>query len=391
MRTATAIVAAGLGLAGCNANWTTVDRRTDLPFAAGARGVAIHLDAKQRLAFAKDFGIVCAEPSPDALSTLAASFGASLAIPEKAAGSLAGQFSEAGGSIGLRTQSITLMRDMLYRICEAYYGKALNGVQVTHLLGRSQDLTAAVLAIEQLTGAVAAKQVILSGSASGSAAAGIALNDALLESAKATEAQRAAELSKAEADLKAAQNARPSDAAKVQQAQDEVNVKMADLESAKKTREGLEKTKGSALAQAAASGSAGGVFAAPLQAPNVQMTADTAKVLAEAVSKIVSEMVEKDHTTDSCLAMLTDVTEIADAVKRAAEAAEAAKADPSPDKQAAAAAAQAKTLLVKGAYDRAIDFCKDLLTQRSKVAMEIALIKAKAEAARIEAAAKSAR
>ena len=108
-------------LQGC-ANLGTVDRITTLPSNKDKDkdGVAIHLDAKQRLVISKAFGIVCAEPSPDALSAFAASFGASSASPGTDAVSLAAAFQSTTASIGLRTQSITLMRDALYRICEAY-------------------------------------------------------------------------------------------------------------------------------------------------------------------------------------------------------------------------------------------------------------------------------
>lgn len=56
---------------GC-ANIDTIDHTTTLPDQSDKYGVAIHLDAKQRLVISKAFGIVCAEPSPDALSAFAA-------------------------------------------------------------------------------------------------------------------------------------------------------------------------------------------------------------------------------------------------------------------------------------------------------------------------------
>src|SRR6266851_2808607 len=93
---------------GC-ANITTLDRRTELPARAAKEpeGLAIHLDAKQRLVFSGPRG-VCAEPSPDALSAVASSFGAGISVPSQGAGSVAQALQESAASIGLRTQSITL-------------------------------------------------------------------------------------------------------------------------------------------------------------------------------------------------------------------------------------------------------------------------------------------
>ena len=79
--------------------------------------------------------MVCAEPSPDALSSFASSISGSAAVTGEGSGSLASALSEAAGSIGLRTQSITLMRDALYRVCEAYYNGAIS---ITELQRRGQ-------------------------------------------------------------------------------------------------------------------------------------------------------------------------------------------------------------------------------------------------------------
>ncbi|MDE0389753.1 MAG: hypothetical protein OXI75_13725 [Rhodospirillales bacterium] len=155
-----------LSLQGC-ANINTVDRTTPLPYDKDKHGIAIHLDAKQRLVLAKPFGTVCAEPSPDALSTFVASLSGRAESQGDITASLATAISSTAVGYGLRTQSVTLMRDALYRICEAYYGKALTGPAVMTLLAQSQNLTAAILAIEQLTGPVIANQTASIGAAKG--------------------------------------------------------------------------------------------------------------------------------------------------------------------------------------------------------------------------------
>lgn len=56
------------------------------------------------------------------------------------------------------------MRDALNRMCEAYGNGAIGEAQVVTLLNRSQDLTAVIFAVEQLTGAVTANQFAVTGS-----------------------------------------------------------------------------------------------------------------------------------------------------------------------------------------------------------------------------------
>ncbi len=161
-----AVLGMGLTLTAC-ANLFTVQEVTEIPNRGDKTRInarAIHLDAQQRLVLATAQGY-CAEPSPDALASYAASLGFDLDIFSQSSGSLAQALKSDAASIGLRTQSITLMRDALYRMCEASNNGRLNDTEVAAFLRRSQDLTAVVLAIEQLTGTVAANQVILTPSA----------------------------------------------------------------------------------------------------------------------------------------------------------------------------------------------------------------------------------
>ncbi|MEW8437687.1 MAG: hypothetical protein AB2689_05975 [Candidatus Thiodiazotropha taylori] len=163
---------------GC-ANFNSIERRTSMPNVVKVNKkdvyepfatVAIHLDAKQRLAISKAFGAFCAEPSPDALSAYAASLSGSYTSAGGKSVDLANQFGEGSRNIGLRTQSIQLMRDALYRVCEAYFSKALNSAQLMDLHQHYQDVLIGTLAIEQLTGAVyaATGSISVSGKASAS-------------------------------------------------------------------------------------------------------------------------------------------------------------------------------------------------------------------------------
>lgn len=111
---------------------------------------------------------ICAEPSPDALAAIGASLGGSfLSGPES--GQLAAALGESASSIGLRTTSIQLMRDAMYRACEAYLSGGISHTDYTDLQAHSQNLIVGMLAIEQLTGAVQAQQVsIVTNAGSGS-------------------------------------------------------------------------------------------------------------------------------------------------------------------------------------------------------------------------------
>lgn len=197
-----------MAIAGC-ANLNTVDRAS-----THATGTAVHLDAPQRLAFLSTTGKVCAEPSPDSLQAYASSLGVGFGRSAAESLSIAQALSASSGSIGLRTQSITLMRDALYRVCEMYYSGALTEQQAAHLLQRSQDLTLAVLAIEQLTGAVTAQQVMLTSESSANAAATANDTQRELERAQSNEAEKKDTKEKLEKELEPLKKAAVENAAK---------------------------------------------------------------------------------------------------------------------------------------------------------------------------------
>ncbi|MGR4975194.1 hypothetical protein ACIPQ1_20360 [Pseudomonas sp. LARHCG127] len=106
--------------------------------------------------------IICPEPSPDALKTIAASGSASKAD----IANISAAYQESGANIGLRTQSIQLLRDQLFSICQAYANGAISNEMYQMYLTRNQRNTVAILAIEQLTGAVRGPNVVLNSSSS---------------------------------------------------------------------------------------------------------------------------------------------------------------------------------------------------------------------------------
>ena len=172
-------------LTGC-ANLNTIGRTTNLNT---SEAKAIHLDVKQRLAFgnAEKF---CAEASPDALSAFSTGAGFAQGIPSagnSTSANLAGQ--ESSSSIGLRTQSIALQREIFYRICEAGYNNKISNAQIGVLMARSQDLTSVVLAVEQLTGAVVANQSSLTNGAKTTSASAVSSNAEVIKLLKEDEAE----------------------------------------------------------------------------------------------------------------------------------------------------------------------------------------------------------
>lgn len=119
---------------------------------------------------------VCAEPSPDAMSAYAAE--TSLSVPDKI--KLANAFQEGTSYTGLRTQSIQLLRDGMYRLCEARMSGALDNGEYNLLLRRYQKNMVALLAIEQLTGTVKTPVTVISTTGSASLAQDIDESEAKL-------------------------------------------------------------------------------------------------------------------------------------------------------------------------------------------------------------------
>jgi len=286
-----------------------------------SKGTAIHLHAKQRLVFAKAFGIVCAEPSPDALSAVAASLGGGIAAPTQGALSVAQALNETSASIGLRTQSITLMRDIMYRTSEGYYSRGLTGPQYIQLLARSQDVTIGVLAIEQLTGAIAARQAALGGSAGASSSANLLTIQNLLDAARQNETQKAETLGRETAALEEKNTAVEAKETELKNAQtagtdtSQLTVKLNTLrekqkvqnakveqanivaDDAKKTRELIESNRDAATTSASATAAGSGVFAPNTTAVNLSD---------QSAQHIARTIVQESHVEDACVAAISD-------------------------------------------------------------------------------------
>ncbi|MDH5328284.1 MAG: hypothetical protein OEY58_22855 [Gammaproteobacteria bacterium] len=167
---------------------------------------AIFVDAKQRGIYRtkieeidgkeKVVNRYCAEPSPDALSAIAATLGVDFSITDKGKIGLSQSVAESASTIGIRTAAMQALRDIMYRNCEAYASGGITKFGLETLQRRFQSTMVGILAIEQLTGAVRAPATTLVSKAnSGSADAIVDLTNksevarAALNSAKEAEAQ----------------------------------------------------------------------------------------------------------------------------------------------------------------------------------------------------------
>lgn len=155
-----------VAISGCGW-WNTVFRDFNINDGKGAM-----IDIKQRAimvshqpSLAGQSGamqtIVCAEPSPDAIAAYAAELAGNVNVLGKvnAGGTAASQ--ESAAFVGLRTQSIQLLRDSLYRLCEGYMSGALKKEDYYLLTRRYQRYMIALLGIEQLTGALRSPSVTI--------------------------------------------------------------------------------------------------------------------------------------------------------------------------------------------------------------------------------------
>lgn len=165
-------------LTGCSANHHSIYRHQPV-----APPSVTLVDAKQRAILSaipttgSGAARFCAEPSPDVFAVIAqavsadGSFGRS-GDPKVVEAALKAAFgsSEQGSTIP-RTQTNSLLREMMYRTCERHLNGAIGSLELSAQAARDQRLLVSILAIEQLTGAITPKPVVIGASASGSSSA----------------------------------------------------------------------------------------------------------------------------------------------------------------------------------------------------------------------------
>jgi hypothetical protein len=210
------LITATILLSACGANHHSIFRHQKLD---PTQSAVITIDAKQRAILVgteeTTTGVgetqqtkskirqFCSEPSPDVFSVVAqalsagGTFGKS-ADPRAVEVALNAAFSSAEqGSTIPRTQTVNMLRELMFRTCERYLNGGISSLELPIQAARDQRLMVSILAIESLTGAVTPKPVVIgaganaSGGASGAEAA-VRLDDAH----KALQAKTAAQQSR---------------------------------------------------------------------------------------------------------------------------------------------------------------------------------------------------
>ena len=176
-----------LFVSGCSANHHSIYR---LRTVKTGDPVILTVDAKQRsivsayIPYNAD-GIIdtkgirrfCSEPSPDVYSVIAQALSAGGSFGQntnpaslEAAFNLAFSSAEQGSTIP-KTQTINMLREVMFRTCERYLNGGYDELELSVQAIRDQRLMVSILAIEQLTGAVTPRPVAIGAAAGGSAGA----------------------------------------------------------------------------------------------------------------------------------------------------------------------------------------------------------------------------
>lgn len=139
--------------------------------------------------------VVCAEPSPDVASSIANSFGIGVSILGQGSGSLSGAKIESLLQLSERTVSIQLLRDQMYRACEAYSNGAINATNYTLIMSRLNETMITLMLGETAGGAFGRSLGTLGGKAGAEATAKLsgmlgAINDIDLAAAKLAAAEK---------------------------------------------------------------------------------------------------------------------------------------------------------------------------------------------------------
>jgi hypothetical protein len=97
--------------------------------------------------------IVCAEPSPDVALAVAHSLGAGVNVMGYGSGNLTNAVSQGLAQLGERFAAVQLLRDVLYRSCEAYANGAISSTTYAVMMARLDETTTTLLLGEMAAGA----------------------------------------------------------------------------------------------------------------------------------------------------------------------------------------------------------------------------------------------
>lgn len=134
--------------------------------------------------------VVCAEPSPDVALAIAQSFGTGLSILDGGQGARAVTRATVEGvvQLGERTQAIQLLRDKMYRACEAYSNGAITGTAYNLIMSKNNDAMVTLMMAGVTGGEFGRSGAAVGGAAKSEASASVSsLFDALQAAEKAND------------------------------------------------------------------------------------------------------------------------------------------------------------------------------------------------------------
>ncbi|MEE8253520.1 MAG: hypothetical protein V3R17_06265 [Hyphomicrobium sp.] len=153
-----------LPLAGCTTEPSSIFKFFDLH-----ENVSVSTGSRQRVITNSRVGsnsipgqvnpdrIVCAEPSPDVATALANSFGVGVSVLGQGSGSLAASSAEGVIQLAERTVTVQLLRDQMYRACEAFANGAISGTTYSLVMSGINDTMVTLLLGETAGGAFGRK------------------------------------------------------------------------------------------------------------------------------------------------------------------------------------------------------------------------------------------
>ncbi len=150
-----AVLVAMVMLGGCAGGGTKTFKEFNID-----KGNSISIDATQRVVLVTHKGggthdqfVVCAEPSPDAIvATFGAKATAKGSAPQGPSVELGGEISQTAKSIAVRTATIQLLRDGLYRACEAVINGMIDKDEYHQILNGIGDVIIVLQGIDSLGG-----------------------------------------------------------------------------------------------------------------------------------------------------------------------------------------------------------------------------------------------
>lgn len=141
--------------------------------------------------------IVCAEPSPDVALAVAQSLGVGISVfGGSGQGALSGSGATAEGvaQLGERTQAIQLLRDQMYRACEAYANGAITGTTYNLIMSKNNDAMITLMIAGVAGGEFGRAGAAIGGSSSSESSASVSSLLSVLQAAdKAADDLKAAE------------------------------------------------------------------------------------------------------------------------------------------------------------------------------------------------------